>query len=194
MCIRDSPYTDLTQTFYMSQESILHFLCYYNNFDFAKIFFNCAELKGVHININAKSSSKNTPLIDFCLGPNELSLDFLKLLISKGADINHLNDFGCTPLMVLFSSFRNKQSRNQIFEYMLNNGADPNIGEGNSSYLLELLCNRKDYSAIDILIKSDTLSEKSILHSRSLFNKNVEIIKILGGLDNYQLLDKEPDI
>lgn len=49
------------------------------------------------------------------------SLDIIKLLISKGADINAIDIFGKTPLMIAISAFCGDRT---IIDYLIKNGAD----------------------------------------------------------------------
>ena len=188
-------HTDLNQKNETSECSILHLLCYYNNFNFTKLFFECAEKRGEYINVNITTKHGDSPLYYFFLDSKIFSLNLLKLMISKGANVNQQNNYGSIPLLAFHSTICDITSRNECLEYMLNCGADPNICDKYGFGIIEYFCNRADFPAIDILVKSGRLSFENIQSARQNYNENTTIIKILEKWEEYTLSDiKEPDI
>lgn len=74
--------------------------------------------------LNRHRSSGNTPLMIACCSSHKLSVKIIKLLISKGADINTYNNFGLSPLIVM--AYEGKKEK---YDLLVSHGAELDLSK-----------------------------------------------------------------
>jgi hypothetical protein len=114
------------------------------------------------INVNTQNNFYNTPLMYAVSIRGGTAV--IKSLIAKGAEINTINMFRRTPLYIA-CNFKNKGA----IKYLLDNGANPNIG--------------KDPLSLDVMLGRDM--KNSMEHIKAVKNKGP-----LAGGSSYHITRK----
>lgn len=104
------------------------------------------------ININSKYLNTLTPLL-MGVAANNVTLDTIKYLINKGADINAIDREGSNVLLRTFNrNPENKDVNNEIIEYFLNLGINPNYQNKKGVIALMEAIARRDMNLIKLLM------------------------------------------
>ncbi len=107
---------------------------------------------------NAVNRWGDTPLILLTQNYSCLPLEQMKILIENGADINAVNEFGRTALFYVANSRRRKsQEKILLLNFLLQNGADPDIADLNGDTPLHVVAPDKQAKydgAIDRLLQA----------------------------------------
>jgi len=75
------------------------------------------------------------------------NLDLVALLVERGADINIANGNGDTPLIDAAC-----KGKNEMLEYLLNNGADIDAKNYAGTSALDMAQNSKNSAAVEMLV------------------------------------------
>lgn len=117
---------------------LMHFLKDYRGENSLEVF---KELLREGASINPKNDEKSTPLMFLCDSDIPHKFSIACILIEKDRCINHKNKQGMSPLM-LFSKYSNLPYNLEIMEFLLLNGADPNlVGRGYTAIAHSAMCN-----------------------------------------------------
>ena len=91
------------------------------------LFAPILEIKGYKINDITDSENRN--LLMELLHTNPGAKEIFELLMKAGIDLNHTDNYGCTPLMYTTNS--RLISAYQYIDPLLTNGANPNVKDNN---------------------------------------------------------------
>ncbi|PNP57024.1 hypothetical protein THARTR1_02866 [Trichoderma harzianum] len=134
----------------------------------------------LHFNIDETDHTGRTAL---AYAASMGHIDVVKLLLSENANVNHLDDKNRNALW--YASFRRstvtQQRRREVVEYLLLNGADPEVQAKDGTTALMKLVEHRDPGAINLLKQkgaSTTIEAKKDTYSvtKSLY------YEILGGI------------
>ncbi len=79
--------------------------------------------KGKNLNVNAANNEGNTALmLEIDTDYSDISIEIVRLLIDSGADVNHKNNFGMTPLE--YAVRTDRENSLETIKILLKNGAD----------------------------------------------------------------------
>jgi uncharacterized protein len=100
---------------------------------------------------NLADSEKSTPLVEGCIG-SAANLETIKLLIGKGAKVNHQAENGATALMFVASTDPiDAANRAEIIKFLLANGANKNLKDDKNKTALDYAKESKKNEAIATL-------------------------------------------
>ncbi len=108
-------------------------------------------------------------------------LEMVKLLLSRGADINETNLFGCTALI---NAAQNHRSDKEITEFLLDRGADINAGNQYEQTLLHMAAIRGDKEMAEFLLDKGADiemkdNEKFTPLRTAVYYSKIEMVKLL---------------
>jgi len=105
--------------------------------------------KGKNVNVNAVDNNGNTALMhEINTDYSDIKIEYVRLLIDSGADVNHKNNFGMTPLE--YAVRTDRKNSLETIKILLENGADISKCKYN---LLQLLHNEaENYEEIRALL------------------------------------------
>ncbi|CAB0035384.1 unnamed protein product, partial [Trichogramma brassicae] len=122
----------------------LHTICSTRN-DAAVIierFFGVADSLNREVEVGARDGWGQTALHCAVLHDNEAAIEFL--VRRRGVDANSVNGQGKTPLHLAVAG-----SHNELLEWLLRNGADPNLGDEEGSTPLHCICLQAGQGGVD---------------------------------------------
>jgi len=103
---------------------------------------------------NKKYENAQTTLLHYAAG--NCYLDIVKYLVESGADVNQTDNFGCTPLIIVFHNSMCAGSA-KVIRYLLTHGADPNLYENHGSSILHTSTYFNDLTMIKSLVEYSTI-------------------------------------
>lgn len=87
------------------------------------------------------------------------SKEILEYLVSNGVSVNQMNTSGQTPLFLLVTRKEESPQQNNAIEYLLKNGADPNLHSYSCNALAHAIQMKKDKSTFLLLNNGAKVNE-----------------------------------
>ena len=167
-----------------SQESMIEAIKHGNASDIATHIQN-------DLNLEERDSDGNTPLHWACLSSD---LELAAQLLSRGADVNALNDSGATPLIYATGSLplvrlliehganinhltelkstplltASRRPKNfEVVQFLIENGADPKLKDGAKNSALDIASVVGDIATVDLLLEQGLSPSSLRLPARS---------------------------
>lgn len=195
ICIRDNCYNSFLQIINSENANLkecLYFAYTQENIRFVDILLNRFD-----IDVTLVQNSVQQTLLHILCSKPKINIYLLKILIDRGIDVNARDIEGETALFYIFSNRNFNKNIENVFNILIENGADLNIKNKNNESLLLISCFRGNTDFISLLIKSGLVDENIIKETREkvIGNSDYDIILILDSYQEYMFDEvKYPDV
>ena len=147
--------------------------------------------------VNALNNEKNSPLGEAVRRKSPIARGVVRHLLKAGADANHVNLLGLTPLHEAASAYR---ANLHVIRLLLNYGADVNTGDYQEDSPLHRAVRSQELDAVELLLENSAdvnirnTSGSTPLHYavESIWGRRIDVMKILlshgadvNAIDNF---------